>query len=137
MKNKLIYTVFLAAALSACTEDTMDSINKDEANPPAQSVNAKFQITDATMATAFSGWGGAYAWYVSSFTEQTFGTGNNQLMKAELRMRGETAASTTYNNEWNSIYSNLNNIGQIIDKCADGGLNAGQSDLLGLSLIHI
>ena len=42
MKNKLIYTVFLAAALSACTEDTMDSINKDEANPPAQSVNAKF-----------------------------------------------------------------------------------------------
>ena len=66
MKNKLIYTVFLAAALSACTEDTMDSINKDEANPPAQSVNAKFQITDATMATAFSGWGGAYAWYVLS-----------------------------------------------------------------------
>ncbi|MBJ2188571.1 MAG: SusD/RagB family nutrient-binding outer membrane lipoprotein [Muribaculaceae bacterium] len=135
MKNKLIYTVFLAAALSACTEDTMDSINKDEANPPAQSVNAKFQITDATMATAFSGWGGAYAWYVSSFTEQTFGTGNNQLMKAELRMRGETAASTTYNNEWNSIYSNLNNIGQIIDKCADGGLNAGQSDLLGMAQV--
>lgn len=43
--------------------------------------------------------------------------GNNQLMKAELRMRSETAASSTYNNEWNATYGNLMNIKQIIEKC--------------------
>lgn len=135
MTKKFLYMAVLAAAMSACTEDTMDSINKDEANPPASSVNAKFQITDATICTGYSGWGSAYAWYVSSFTEQTFGTGNNQAMKAELRMRGETAASTTYNNEWNSLYSNLNNIYQIIEKCGEGGINAGQSDLEGMAQV--
>ena len=133
MLKKLIYMAVIGLAATACTEDVMDNINKDEANPPASAVNAKFQVTDAIVATAYSGWGGAYAWYVSSYTEQTFGTGNNQAMKAELRMAGETAASSTFDNEWNGVYGNLNNIYQIIGKCADGGLNAGEPDLLGIA----
>lgn len=135
MFKKLLYITFLGLAAASCSEDTMDNINKDEANPPSSAVNAKFQVTDAIVATGFFGWGGAYAWYVSSFTEQTFGTGNNQLMKTELRLRGETAASSTYNNEWNGIYANLMNIKQIIEKCAEGGLNAGQSDILGMAQV--
>lgn len=135
MFRKLLYIPFLGLALAACTEDTMDNINKDESNPPASAVNAKFQVTDAIVATAYTGWGGAYAWYISSYTEQTFGTGNNQAMKAELRMRGETAASSTFNNEWNGVYANLMNIYQIIGKCADGGLNAGQKDVLGIAQV--
>ena len=131
MFKKLLYITFLGLAVASCSEDTMDNINKDEANPPSSAVNAKFQVTDAIVATGFTGWGGAYAWYVSSYTEQTFGTGNNQLMKAELRLRGETAASSTFNNEWNGVYANLMNIKQIIEKCADGGLNAGQKDIAG------
>ena len=92
----------------------MDDINKDEANPAVDIVDAKFQITDAIMSTAYSTYGGAYAWYVSSYTEQVFGTGDNQLRKAELRNSNETAASTTFNNEWNATYTNLMNIKQIL-----------------------
>ena len=117
MLKKFLYMALLGAAMTSCSENLMDEINKDESNPPASSVNAKFQITDAIVGTVYSAWGGAYAWYVASFTEQIFGTGNNQLMKAELRMRSETAASSTYNNEWNATYGNLMNIKQIIEKC--------------------
>lgn len=132
MLKKLLYLALIGFAVSGCTDGIMDDINKDEANPPASAVNAKFQVTDAIVATAYSGWGSAYAWYVSSYTEQTFGTGNNQLMKAELRQRTETAASTTYNNEWNGIYANLLNIKHILEKTAEGGLNAGQKDVEGI-----
>ena len=117
MLKKFLYMALLGAVMTSCSENLMDEINKDESNPPASSVNAKFQITDAIVGTGYSTWGGAYAWYVASFTEQIFGTGNNQLMKAELRMRSETAASSTYNNEWNATYGNLMNIKQIIEKC--------------------
>lgn len=135
MLKKLLYIATLGLAVAACTEDTMDKINEDHSNPQPGAVNARFQVTDATVSTAFTTWGGQYAWSVSSFTEQTFGTGNNQLMKTELRQRSETAASTTYNNEWNGTYGNLMNIKQIIEKCREGGLNAGQSDIEGIAQI--
>ncbi|MBO4942964.1 MAG: SusD/RagB family nutrient-binding outer membrane lipoprotein [Muribaculaceae bacterium] len=135
MLKKLLYITLLGAVASSCSDGIMDKINRDEANPPATAVNAKFQVTDAVVATAYSGWGSAYAWYVSSFTEQTFGTGNNQAMKAELRQRTETAASTTYNNEWNGLYGNLLNIKQIIEKTAEGGLNGGQKDIEGIGQV--
>lgn len=133
MLKKLLYIALLGFVASSCSENLMDDINKDLANPPAASVDAKFQITDAIMSTAYTSWGGAYAWYVSSFTEQTFGTGNNQLMKTELRQRTEVAASSTFNNEWNGTYANLENIRQIIEKCAEGGLNQNQPDLEGMA----
>jgi hypothetical protein len=37
-------------------------------------------------------------------------------MKAELRNAGELAAPSTFNNVWNSTYSNLLNIKEMIDK---------------------
>lgn len=135
MLKKFLYMALLGAVMTSCSENLMDEINKDESNPPASSVNAKFQITDAIVGTGYSTWGGAYAWYVASFTEQIFGTGNNQLMKAELRMRSETAASSTYNNEWNATYGNLMNIKQIIEKCEEGGVNSGQLDLKGMAQV--
>lgn len=135
MFKKYLYIILLGLFAVSCSEDTMDNINKDEANPPAATVDAKYQITDAIMSTGFTTWSGAYAWYVASYTEQIFGTGNNQLMKAELRQRTETAASTTFNNEWNGTYANLMNISQIIQKCSDGGLNQGQYDILGMAQV--
>lgn len=137
MFKKLIYTAFigLAFASTSCTEDVMDRINHDEENPPAEFVPAKFMITDAITSTAFTTYGGAYAWYASSYTEQIFGTGNNQLMKAEVRQRTETASSTTFNNEWNSTYGNLNNIKQIIEKCSTGGIDDGKYDLRGMAQV--
>lgn len=135
MFKKLLNIAIVGVLFASCSEDVMDRINKDEANPPAATVSAKFQITDAITSTGYSTWGGAYAWYVSSYTEQIFGTGNNQLMKAEIRQRSETAASSTFDNTWNATYSNLNNLKQIIEKCGDGGLNAGQKDILGMAQV--
>lgn len=132
MLKKILYTAVFGMLLSSCTESVMDNINKDEANPAVGIVTAKFQLPDAIVGTSYSGWSSAYAWYVSSYTEQTFGTGNNQLMKAELRMRTETAASTTFNNEWNAVYANLMNIKQMMDKCAPDGVSHDEVDIVGM-----
>ena len=113
----------------------MDRINEDETSKKPEMVPAKYQLTDAEVSTAFSLVNGAYAWYVSSYTEQLFGTYNNQLMRAELRNPSETASSTTFNNEWNSTYGNLHNLYQMIEKCSEGGLDEGKSDLLGMAQI--
>lgn len=136
MKIKYIFGLALATTLFAsCSEDMLDSINEREASKTADKVAAKFQLTDAEVATAYSTVNGSYAWYVSSYTEQLFGTGNNQLKNAELRNANETAASTTFNNEWNATYSNLYNINQMIQKCSEGGINSDQTDILGIAQI--
>lgn len=136
MKIKYLFGLALATVLfSSCSEDMLDRINKDETSKSPEVVPSKFQLTDAEVATAYSTVNGAYAWYVSSYTEQLFGTGNNQMMKAELRNTSETASSATFNNEWNSTYSNLHNLYQMIEKCSEGGLDADKTDLLGEALI--
>ena len=135
MLKKFLYTSLSALVLASCTDSVMDDINKDEANPPVDIVDAKFQLTDAIVSTAFTTYCGAYAWYVSSYTEQSFGTGNNQLMKTELRQRTETAGSSTFNNEWNGTYANLYNLKYILEKCAEGGVNAGQTDIEGMAQV--
>lgn len=136
MKMKYLFSLALATMLfSSCSENLMDRVNRKETSKTADKVGAKFQLTDAEVATAYSTVNGAYAWYVSSYTEQLFGTGNNQMMKAELRNTAETASSTTFNNEWNSTYLNLHNIYQMIEKCSEGGIDADKSDLLGMAQI--
>lgn len=134
MKIKYLFTIALTSLLMAsCSEDIMDRINEDKAHPEASAVDAKYQLTDAEVATAYSVVNGAYAWYVSSYTEQIFGTGNNQLKNAELRQIGETAAASTFNNEWNATYLNLFNLNQIKIKCGEGGVSEGQYDILGMA----
>ena len=136
MKIKYLFGLALAATLFvSCSEDMLDRINENETSKTTDKVAAKFQLTDAEVATAYSTVNGAYAWYVSSYTEQLFGTGNNQMKNTELRNINETAAATTFNNEWNATYSNLYNIYHMIVKCSEGGINAGQKDLLGIAQI--
>jgi hypothetical protein len=134
MKIKYLFGIALATMLySSCSEDMMDRINTDETSKTADRVGAKFQLTDAEVATAYSVVNGAYAWYVSSYTEQLFGTGNNQLLKVEMRQISEVAGATTFNNEWNATYSNLMNLTQMIEKCSEGGIDEGRNDLLGMA----
>jgi hypothetical protein len=134
MKIKYLFGLVLATMLySSCSEDMMDRINKDETSKTGDRVGAQFQLTDAEVATAYSVVNGAYAWYVSSYTEQLFGTGNNQLLKIEQRQVSEVAGATTFNNEWNATYSNLMNLTQMIEKCSEGGPDAGKDDLLGMA----
>ena len=85
MKMKYIFSAALATMmLASCSEDMMDRINKDEAHPGIN-INAKLQLTEAEVSTIYSTLCGNYAWYVSSYTEQLFGTGNNQLRMVEHR----------------------------------------------------
>ncbi|MDR0745224.1 MAG: SusD/RagB family nutrient-binding outer membrane lipoprotein [Mediterranea sp.] len=122
--------------LAACSEDTLDRINKDNQHPSPDAVPAYLQLSDAIMSTGFNTVSGDYAFYLSSLNEQEIGVGNNQLMYAELRNSNEWAASTTFNNVWNSTYSNLQNIRQMIRKITNEVPgNIGQYDLLGMAQV--
>lgn len=139
MKNKNIFIAMCSVALigfTACGEDTLDDINKDNEHPAPESVPAYLQLTDAIMNTGYSAVSGDYAFYLSSLTEQEIGVGNNQLMQAELRNPNEWAGSTTFNNAWNSIYGNLNNILQMQAKVEnEEQAGYGQYDVLAMAQI--
>ena len=137
MKKYILLTLSTAMlALSSCGDDTMDKINKDTHHPTAEIVAARLQMSEAIMSTAFRTVSGDYAFYTSSITEQLVGSGNNQLMKAELRQSVELAASTTFNNVWGSTYSNLMNLQQVIDKVENGEASSGgQLDVLGAAQV--
>ena len=53
MKMKYLFAASLTSLLMmSCSEDMMDRINEDKAHPAAAAVDAKYQITDAEVATA-------------------------------------------------------------------------------------
>ena len=135
MIKKYIAIALIALTATACSEDLMDRINEDKANPSAEIVSGKYIIPGAIMNTAHSTVSGNYAWYVSSFTEQEFGTGNNQLKNAEIRNTNEYSASSCFNNEWNATYSTMRALKEAIDKCNAGEMNEGCSDIRGISQV--
>lgn len=137
--KKNIYIAALAVAMmgfSACSEDTLDEINKDTYHPAPEIVPAYLQLSEAIMNTGFSTVSGDFAFYLSSLNEQNIGVGNNQLMKAELRNSVEWANSSTFNNAWSSTYANLLNIQQMIDKVENNVTgNEGQYDVQGIAQV--
>jgi hypothetical protein len=129
---KKIYTLFaIGMLLSACSEDTMDSINKDKNHP--NDVASKYTLTDVMTSSAFSVTSSDLAFYASSYIEHNVGI-YNQLYNAETR-NGEPFDASTYNNSWNSIYSNLYALKGVIQKCSDGGSEAGNTQNLGIAQI--
>ncbi|MBR1544078.1 MAG: SusD/RagB family nutrient-binding outer membrane lipoprotein [Muribaculaceae bacterium] len=135
MIKKYIAIALIALTATACSEDLMDRINENKANPAAEIVSGKYIIPGAIMNTAHSTVSGNYAWYISSFTEQEFGTGNNQLKNAEVRNTNEYSASSCFNNEWNATYSTMRSLKEVLDKCEKGGINEGESDLKGMAQV--
>lgn len=137
MRKYILIILSLALlGFTACTEDILDKINKDNQNPSPDAVPASLQLTDAIMSTGFSTVSGDYAFYLSSLNEQSVGIGNNQLMEAELRNSNQWANSTTFNNVWNSTYGNLKNIREIIRKIeTEVPGNIGQFQLLGMAQV--
>ena len=122
--------------MTSCSEDQLDEVNKNYQYPASDIIPAHLQITDAIMATAFNTSSGDYSFYLSSLTEQQVGTGNNQMMKAEMRNPGELAAPSTFNNVWNSTYSNLLNIQEMINKVENNiASSGGQLDVLGAAQV--
>lgn len=120
--------VLIAGTLVSCSEDKMDRINKDRDN--AHDVEAKFILTDAITSTAFSNVGGDFDHYFSSYIEQEVGV-FNQLWNAETRI-SEVYASSTFNNIWMNLYSNLKNTRIIIEKCSETGSQPGNYTTKGM-----
>ena len=137
MKKSILVALSVAfLGFTACSEDTMDDINKDTLHPQPEVVPATLQLTEAIMSTGYSTISGDLAFYLSSWTEQEFGMGNNQLMKAELRNAIEWTASSTFNNVWSGTYTNLLNIQQMIEKIEKGlPGNIDQFDVLGMAQV--
>jgi len=104
---------FLATAFTGCSEDTMDKINTDFNH--TQEVSAEFTLADVETASAFSITGGDLSTYASVYVEQETGV-HNQLYKAQTR-DGEPTKSSTYNNSWLNVYSNIKNCRIMVEKC--------------------
>lgn len=120
--GKLLALSFLTAiAISSCTEDAMDKVNKDPNHP--ETAPAKFLVTDLGTSTAFNTVGGDFSLYTSVYMEHEVGVGN-QLYKAEIR-NGEPSTATTYNNAWISLYANIKNAKIAIQKCENDDADKG------------
>ena len=72
-KHILIILSIVFLGLTACTEDTLDKINKDRQHPSPDAVPAYLQLSEAIMSTGFSTVSGDYAFYLASLNEQEIG----------------------------------------------------------------
>ena len=131
--KKYIYlaAALLSLSLASC-EDVMDDINKKPDNPANEMINPALQLTDGIMSTGYSTVSGTLAWCASSFTEQLVGVGLNQFYNLEIRNVSQTASSSTYNNEWNGTYYNINNLKLALAKAEEGGLYPEYVDVRGM-----
>ena len=131
MKTLKLYLFAIVIALSSCSEDIMDDINKNVNNPVK--VASKFILTDVMTNTAFSVTGADYAFYSSVYMEYNVGTWG-QMYNAEIRQNEPTSA-TTYNNSWVNQYANLNNLKVVMEKCSKGGEEVGNYQCLGIAQV--
>ena len=83
--------------------------------------------------TSFSTTGADYAFYSSVYMEYNVGIWG-QMYNAETRV-GEPISATTYNNSWDGQYANLYKLKQVINKCSEGGSEAGNFLNLGIAQI--
>jgi len=127
----ILITSILAFTVLSCSEKVMDEINTNVNDPTDMA--SRLIITDAMTNTAFSVTGGDFNFYASIFIEHNAGV-FSQFYNAEIRS-GEPTSSTTYNNAWNSVYQNLYNLKVIIQKCSEGGSEAGNYHTLGIAQI--
>ena len=133
MMNHKSFLVVLSMLLGfvACSEDIMQEINENPNNPT--DVASRLIITDVINNTSFSVTGADFAFYASVYIEYNVGV-FNQMYNAEIRIT-EPQSATTYNNSWNSVYSNLSELKTIIEKCSEGGSEEGNTVVLGIAQI--
>ena len=129
-KNILLAALCIILVYS-CSEDKMDEINENKNNPA--DVASQFIITDIMTSTAFRVVSSDLAFYASSYVEHNVGI-YNQLYNAEIRT-SDPISSSTYDNGWSSIYTNLYNLKTIREKCSTGGSEEGNYYTLGIAQI--
>jgi hypothetical protein len=128
---KLLGLLLILSFVTACSDDTLEEINKDKNNPA--DVPSKLIISDVITRTAFTVTGSDFAFYSSVYVEHNVGI-YNQMYNAEIRA-GEPISSTTYNNMWGAAYENLYNLKLIIEKTSEGGSEEGNTQVLGMAQI--
>lgn len=126
----LMFTTVSFATVS-CSENIMDKVNEDIDHPTE--VPSMFMITDIENSFAVNIVGGDLSFYALSYTEHEVGV-YNQLYSAEIRGK-EPSSSTTYNNPWQGLYSNLEALRQMGARCDKGGVEEGNAPTLGMSQI--
>ncbi|WP_298650010.1 SusD/RagB family nutrient-binding outer membrane lipoprotein [uncultured Proteiniphilum sp.] len=133
MKNNIFLYLMLTCLtlFSSCSEDIMDRINENVDN--STNMASKFIITDVMTSTAFRTVGTDLAFYASIYIEHNVGI-YGQMYNAEIR-QSEPTSSSTYNNAWESTYTNLFNLKDIIAKCSEGGSEEGNYHTLGIAQI--
>jgi len=125
-----ILIALLAFFITSCSEDTMDSINKDKND--ALAVDAINELPAVEVATAFGTTGTDLAWYSSVYIEHNAGT-FGQLMTADERLQLQDGS--LFDNNWNSIYNNLLALKDIREKCGKGGPEQFNVNILGIAQI--
>ncbi|MFV0364935.1 MAG: SusD/RagB family nutrient-binding outer membrane lipoprotein [Mangrovibacterium sp.] len=134
MKKHIKYlasAAVLVGVLASCSEDRLDEINVDPNHPT--NVSSEYIIPDVLMSTGFNVVGADLNFYSMVYTELQVGV-YNQMYNAEIRTT-EPQSSSTYNNQWGSLYKNLYNLKVIIEKCSEGGNEAGNNVTLGIAQI--
>ncbi|MBQ4168455.1 MAG: SusD/RagB family nutrient-binding outer membrane lipoprotein [Bacteroidales bacterium] len=111
LSSALVLSI-VAFSFASCSEDKMDEINFDKDTP--KDVQARFIIPDIELRTAQNIIGGDFNTYIGSYIEYWAGT-HNQLYQAELR-NAEVRVSSTFNNNWGTIFENIRNAKIVIAK---------------------
>ena len=132
LNNILRYALFGAAGvflLASCSDKAMDKVNQNPNNP--SDVPSQFTLLELAAATATHGLGSDLSLYASVYMELEAGV-HGQMFNAEIRS-GEPTTSATYNNNWGSLYTNINNAKDIIAKCVTGGSESGNTRTLAIA----
>ncbi|MBJ7880212.1 SusD/RagB family nutrient-binding outer membrane lipoprotein [Gelidibacter salicanalis] len=126
-----IMILLIGIVFYSCSQDKLDDINFN-VNDPSE-VSASLIITDVMVSSAFSVIGSDLAFYASTYIEHNVGV-FGQMNGAEIRVAQPTSSST-YNNTWDGIYTNLLNLKDIIKKCSPEGTEEGNFHTLGIAQI--
>ena len=132
MKNIFKYLILALSivAISSCSDDIMDEINKDLNN--SENAESKLLLPSVIVETAFGTASTDIAWYSSVYVEHSAGT-FGQLQTADNRTGCREAS--LFNNSWNSVYSNLMVLKDITTKCSPSGTEPKNFITLGISQV--
>ena len=133
MKNIFKYLILALSivAISSCSDDIMDEINKDLNN--SENAESKLLLPSVIVETAFGTASTDIAWYSSVYVEHSAGT-FGQLQTADNRTGCREAS--LFNNSWNSVYSNLMVLKDITTKCSPSGTEPKIKFYFSLSLFE-
>ena len=133
MKSNILLTgavLIFSLLFFSCSENTMDKINVNPNNP--EDVASKYIITDVMTSTAFSCTGADLNFYSSVYIEHNVGI-YGQMLAAENRK--DATITSTYDNVWGQLYSNLKDLKTVINKCSVGGSEAGNVSTMGIAQV--